>query len=82
MKNGNNLFYTCSLIEYIGRKTKNKRKDLIMNMRPDIRRIYSHADEFHCEPIEKVSDVSGISYFSDFPSCANNLVRLIFILFS
>ena len=32
--------------------------------------------------IEKVSDVSGISYFSDFPSCANNLVRLIFILFS
>lgn len=56
MKNDNNLFYTCSLIEYIGRKTKNKRKDLIMHMRPDIRRIYSHADVFHCEPIEKVAD--------------------------
>ena len=57
MKNDNNLFYTCSLIEYIGRKTKNKRKDLIMHMRPDIRRIYSHADVFHCEPIKIVADV-------------------------
>lgn len=56
MKNNNNLFYTCSLIEYIGRITKNKRKDLVQYMKPDIGRIYNYADVFHCEPIEKVAD--------------------------
>lgn len=56
MKNDNNLFYTCSLIEYLGRATKNRRRDLIRYLSPDIRRIYSHADVFHCEPIEKVAD--------------------------
>ena len=52
----NNLFYACSLIEYIGRTTKNKRSDIIDMMGDDVRRIYSHADVFHCEPIEKVAD--------------------------
>ena len=56
MKNDNNLFYTCSLIEYIGRITKNKRKDLVQYMKSDIGRIYNYADVFHCEPIEKVAD--------------------------
>ena len=56
MKNDNNLFYTCSLIEYIGRITKNKRKDLVRYMKSDIGRIYNYADVFHCEPIEKVAD--------------------------
>lgn len=56
MKNDNNLFYTCSLIEYIGRITKNKRKDLVLYLKPDIGRIYNYADVFHCEPIEKVAD--------------------------
>ena len=56
MKNDNNLFYTCSLIEYIGRVTKNSRKELIVYLKPDIGRIYKHADVFHCEPIEKVAD--------------------------
>ena len=56
MKNDNNLFYTCSLIEYIGRVTKNKRKDLVAYLKPDIGRIYNYADVFHCEPIEKVAD--------------------------
>ena len=56
MKNDNNLFYTCSLIEYIGRVTKNKRKDLVIYLKPDIGRIYNYADVFHCEPIEKVAD--------------------------
>lgn len=56
MKNDNNLFYTCSLIEYLGRVTKNRRRDLVRYLSPDIRRIYSHADVFHCEPIEKVAD--------------------------
>ena len=56
MKYDDNLFYTCSLIEYMGRITKNHRKDLIAYLGTDIRRIYSHADVFHCEPIEKVAD--------------------------
>ena len=25
----NDLFYTCSLIDYIARKTKNRRKDIV-----------------------------------------------------
>ena len=56
MNSDNNLFYACSLIEYIGRTTKNKRSDLIKSLGDDVRRIYSHADVFHCEPIEKVAD--------------------------
>ena len=56
MKNDSNLFFTCSLIEYMGRFTKNRRRDLINYLKPDIKRIYSHADVFHCEPIEKVAD--------------------------
>ena len=54
MKNNNNLFYTCSLIELIGRITKNTRKDVVEYLGDDLKRIYSHADVFHCEPIEKV----------------------------
>ena len=56
MKHDNDLFYTCSLIEYIGRVTKNSRKELIIYLKPDIGRIYKYADVFHCEPIEKVAD--------------------------
>lgn len=56
MKNDNALFYTCSLIEYIGRITKNTRKTVVECLGEDIDRIYKYADVFHCEPIEKVAD--------------------------
>lgn len=55
-KNNDALFYTCSLIEYIGRTTKNSRRDVVEYIKPDIKRIYTHADVFHCEPIAKVAD--------------------------
>ena len=55
-KNDNNLFFTCSLIEYIGRITKNLRGDIVSYLGNDLKRIYSHADVFHCEPIAKVAD--------------------------
>ena len=55
-KNNNDLFYTCSLIEYIGRQTRNRRSDVVKYLGKDIGRIYNHADVFHCEPIEKVAD--------------------------
>lgn len=56
MKNNNNLFYVCSLIEYIARKTTNRRYDVVKYMNNDLQRIYDYADIFHCEPIEKVAD--------------------------
>lgn len=57
MKNDNNLFFVCSLIEFIGREVKLKRSDVVKNLGKDvIRRIYNFADVFHCEPIAKVAD--------------------------
>ena len=57
MKNNSNLFYTCSLIEFIGRKRKQKRKDVVHFLgKETIKRIYRYADIFHCEPIEKTAD--------------------------
>jgi len=55
-KNNNSLFFTCSLIEYIGRTVKQKRGDVVESLGKNrIERIYSYADVFHCEPIEKVA---------------------------
>ena len=57
MKNNSALFYTCSLIEFIGRKQKLKRSQLVGLMgRKAIARIYRYADVLHCEPIEKTAD--------------------------
>lgn len=51
------LFYTCSLIEYIGRQQKQKRSEVVRILEKEsIRRIYNFADVFHCEPIEKTAD--------------------------
>lgn len=56
-KNNSALFFTCSLVEFIGRKTKNRRCDVIDRLgESDVRQIYDYADIFHCEPIEKVAD--------------------------
>jgi hypothetical protein len=57
MKNDNALFFTCSLIEFIGRRQKQKRSAVVEYLGKDtIRRIYRYADVFHCEPIESVAD--------------------------
>lgn len=57
MKNNSALFYTCSLIELIGREQKLKRSELVLLMgNTAIGRIYRYADVFHCEPIEKTAD--------------------------
>ena len=56
-KNNSALFYTCSLIEFIGRETKNKRSDVIDYLgQKEVARILKYADVFHCEPIVKVAD--------------------------
>ena len=41
----NNLFYTCGLIDYISRKTKNVRADVVNQLgRDNICKIYNLAD--------------------------------------
>ena len=56
MKNNSDLFYTCSLLEFIGREQKLKRADLVRFLgKETIERIYRYADVFHCEPIAKTA---------------------------
>ena len=56
-KKENDLFYTCSLIEYIARKTKNTKKVVVEKLgKENIEKIYNLAELYHCENIEKVSD--------------------------
>jgi len=53
----NDLFFTCSLIEYIARKTKNKKKVVVEKLgKENIKKIYELAEVYHSENIEKVSD--------------------------
>ncbi len=52
-----NLFYVCSLIEHVGRKTKNRRGDVVAAM--DDRCLahqLEYADVNHSLPFDKVSD--------------------------
>ena len=56
-KKDNDLFYTCSLIDYIARKTKNTRADVVNKLRKQrIDKIYDLADVYHCDNIDRVSD--------------------------
>ncbi|MDD6278506.1 MAG: hypothetical protein PUA81_01775 [Oscillospiraceae bacterium] len=56
-KNDSALFYTCSLIEFIGRKRHQKRSDIINILgESTIDRIYRNADILHCEVIDAVAD--------------------------
>lgn len=60
----NDLFFTCSLIDYIARKTKNHRAVVVNALGKDaIRKIYDLADVYHSDSIDRVSD--------DFISSAN-----------
>ncbi|MBD5459239.1 MAG: hypothetical protein HDR27_11785 [Lachnospiraceae bacterium] len=53
----NDLFFTCSLIDYIARKTKNKRADIVNALgRTSIVKIYELADVYHSDNIDNVSD--------------------------
>ncbi len=53
----NDLFFTCSLIDYIARKTKNTRSDVVNLLgKKRLEKIYDLADVYHCDNIERVSD--------------------------
>lgn len=51
------IFFLCSLIDYIGRKTKNYRSTVVNALgQKELQHIYDYADVYHCENIDKVSD--------------------------
>ncbi len=53
----NDLFFTCSLIDYIARKTKNTRVDVVNALgKKFLEKIYDLADIYHSDNIERVSD--------------------------
>lgn len=53
----NDLFFTCSLIEYIARKTKNKRSVVVNTLgKISIEKIYELADIYHSDNIDTVSE--------------------------
>ena len=53
----NDLFFTCSLIDYIARKTRNTRADVVNMLGAEkIEKIYDLADIYHSDNIERVSD--------------------------
>ncbi len=56
-KEKNNLFYVCSLVEYVGRKTKNKRGDVVSAMVDScLKHHLEYADINHSLPFERVAD--------------------------
>lgn len=56
-RNNSGLFFTCALIEQLGRDLHAKRGSVVQALGPEgMQMILGHADVFHCEPIEKVSN--------------------------
>ena len=56
-KEANDLFFTCSLIDYMARKTKNRRKTIVNALGKDnLQKIYELADVYHSDNIDDVSD--------------------------
>lgn len=56
-KQSNDLFYTCSLIEYIARKTRNHRSEVVNALgKKRLEKIYDLADIYHSDNIERVSE--------------------------
>ena len=53
----NDLFFTCSLIEYIARKTKNTKKEVVEKLgKETINKVYDLAEVYHSENIEKIAE--------------------------
>lgn len=56
-QNENDLFFVCSLVEYIARKTNNKKSYIVKKIGKELlQKIYNLAEVYHSENIEKVSD--------------------------
>lgn len=56
-KKSNDVFFTCALINYIARKTKNDPSFIVQALGFDrIQKIYALADIYHSDNIDRVSD--------------------------
>ncbi len=56
-KNDSALFFTCSLIEQMGRTLHLERRKIVESLgETGINMLYRNADILHCEPIEKTAD--------------------------
>jgi len=56
-KESNDIFFVCSLIEHIARRTKNHRSVVVNALgRDKLQHILNLADIYHSENIDKVSD--------------------------
>ncbi len=52
----NDLFFVCSLIDYIARQTKNERKIIVNALgKRELEHIYDLADIYHSDNIDKVT---------------------------
>lgn len=75
MKNDNDLFYTCGLIEHIGRMKKQPRGAVAAALGDNLlHRIYEYANVLHSDSIDHVAEeyckLAGISE-GDFDNVAN-----------
>ena len=53
----NDLFFTCALIDYIARKTKNTRTDVVNRLgKEQISKIFELAGIYHCDNPDRVCD--------------------------
>ena len=53
----NDIFFVCSLIEYLGRTTKNRRSDIVEILgKKELERQLELAQVNHCLPMEQVGD--------------------------
>ena len=56
-QNDNDLFFTCALIDYIARKTKNTRTDVVNRLgKEQISKIFELAGIYHCDNPDRVCD--------------------------
>ena len=56
-KKANDLFFTCALVEYIARKTKNKPVEIVNFLgKKNLEKIYELVDVYHSDNIDKVSN--------------------------
>ena len=55
-RDANNLFYVCSIIEYIARSTKNHRSTVVDALgRERLQHLYDLADVYHSDNPDRVS---------------------------
>ena len=55
-KRQNSLLFVCGLIEYLGRRSLNRRKDIVRYLGKKLDFIYEYADIYHCDPIDRVCE--------------------------